>query len=151
VRWAAALPGSNGSVGMIGGSYFGNTQWMAALSKPPELKAIAPLITWSDPDDGLFSRGGAIELGITVPWSLMQGADTLMRRHPWLRERPGAEVVWRDGSVTSLASAKKRSTRARLLGKASSRASTARPGRRAGHVAPAGYHGAIQVVLLDEQ
>nr|WP_269066339.1 CocE/NonD family hydrolase [Streptomyces spinoverrucosus] len=34
VRWAAALPGSNGSVGMIGGSYFGNTQWMAALSKP---------------------------------------------------------------------------------------------------------------------
>ncbi|MGP3920360.1 CocE/NonD family hydrolase [Nonomuraea sp. 10N515B] len=81
VRWAAALPGSNGSVGMCGGSYFGNTQWMAALSKPPELKAIAPLFTWSDPDDGLFSRGGAIELGITVPWSLMQGADTLIRRH----------------------------------------------------------------------
>jgi putative CocE/NonD family hydrolase len=81
VRWAAALPGSNGSVGMIGGSYFGNTQWMAALSKPPELKAIAPLITWSDPEDGLWTRGGAIELGITVPWSLMQGADTLMRRH----------------------------------------------------------------------
>ncbi|MFF8395259.1 CocE/NonD family hydrolase [Streptomyces sp. NPDC016172] len=81
VRWAAALPGSNGAVGMIGVSYFGNTQWMAALSKPPELKAIAPLITWSDPDDGLWTRGGAIELGITVPWSLLQGADTLMRRH----------------------------------------------------------------------
>ncbi|MFE9644441.1 CocE/NonD family hydrolase [Streptomyces sp. NPDC006365] len=81
VRWAAALPGSNGSVGMIGVSYFGNTQWMAALSKPPELKAIAPMITWSDPDDGLWTRGGAIELGITVPWSLLQGADTLTRRH----------------------------------------------------------------------
>ena len=81
VRWAAALPGSNGSVGMIGGSYFGNTQWMAALSKPPELKAIAPMITWSDPDDGLWTRGGAIELGITAPWTLMHGADTLMRRH----------------------------------------------------------------------
>ena len=81
VRWAAALPGSNGSVGMYGASYFGNTQWMAALSKPPELKAIAPMVTWSDPDDGLFARGGAIELGITLPWSLMQGADTLMRRH----------------------------------------------------------------------
>ncbi|MEU1183936.1 CocE/NonD family hydrolase [Streptomyces sp. NPDC005820] len=81
VRWAAALPGSNGSVGMVGGSYFGHTQWMAALSKPPELKAIAPLITWSDPDDGLWTRGGAIELGVTVPWSLLQGADTLMRRH----------------------------------------------------------------------
>lgn len=81
VRWAAGLPGSNGSVGMYGASYFGNTQWMAALSKPPELKAIAPSITWSDPDDGLFSRGGAIELGITLPWSFLQGADTLMRRH----------------------------------------------------------------------
>ncbi|ONI80335.1 hypothetical protein ALI22I_44105 [Saccharothrix sp. ALI-22-I] len=31
--------------------------------------------------DGLWTRGGAIELGITVPWSLMQGADTLTRRH----------------------------------------------------------------------
>ncbi|MEU9172903.1 CocE/NonD family hydrolase [Streptomyces sp. NPDC048420] len=99
VRWAAALPGSNGSVGMIGGSYFGNTQWMAALSKPPELKAIAPLITWSDPDDGLFSRGGAIELGITVPWSLMQGADTLMRRH---RTDPGALVGSLGGLVRDL-------------------------------------------------
>jgi putative CocE/NonD family hydrolase len=81
VRWAAALPGSNGAVGMFGGSYFGNTQWMAALAKPPELKAIAPMITWSEPDDGLFARGGASELGINVPWSLMQGVDTLLRRH----------------------------------------------------------------------
>ncbi|MET7479127.1 CocE/NonD family hydrolase [Streptomyces sp. NPDC005648] len=81
VRWAAALPGSNGSVGMIGASYFGNTQWMAALAKPPELKAIAPMLTWSDPDDGLWTRGGAIELGITAPWTLMMGADVLMRRH----------------------------------------------------------------------
>ena len=81
VRWAAALPGASGSVGMIGASYFGNTQWMAALSKPPELKAIAPMVTWSDPDDGLWTRGGAIELGITAPWTLMMGADALMRRH----------------------------------------------------------------------
>ncbi|MGW7169929.1 CocE/NonD family hydrolase [Streptomyces sp. NPDC054884] len=81
VRWAAALPGASGSVGMIGASYFGNTQWMAALSKPPELKAIAPMVTWSDPDDGLWTRGGAIELGITAPWSLIMGADALMRRH----------------------------------------------------------------------
>lgn len=81
VRWAAALPGSNGSVGMFGPSYLGNTQWMAALAKPPELKAISPMVTWAEPDDGLFARGGAQELGITVPWSLMQGADTLLRRH----------------------------------------------------------------------
>jgi putative CocE/NonD family hydrolase len=62
-------------------SYFGNTAWMAALSKPPELKAIAPAITWSEPNDGLFSRGGVLELGTSVYWSLLQGADTLLRRH----------------------------------------------------------------------
>ncbi|OZG26130.1 X-Pro dipeptidyl-peptidase [Williamsia sp. 1138] len=81
VQWAATLPDSNGSVGMYGSSYLGNAQWMAALSRPPALKAIAPQVTWSDPDDGLFSRGGALELGLSLPWSLAQGIDTVMRRH----------------------------------------------------------------------
>src|SRR6266699_4801147 len=39
VEWAARLPGSNGRVGMYGGSYIGNTQWMAALEEPPSLAA----------------------------------------------------------------------------------------------------------------
>lgn len=81
VRWAAALPQSTGSVGMFGTSYFAYTQWMAALAKPPELKAISPRMTWSDPNDGLFARGGAYELGNAVPWSLTQGFDTLTRRY----------------------------------------------------------------------
>jgi putative CocE/NonD family hydrolase len=81
VQWAAELPDSNGSVGMFGGSYLGNTQWMAALSKPPALKAIAPHVTWSDPDDGLFSRGGACELGLALPWALAQGMETQLRRY----------------------------------------------------------------------
>jgi putative CocE/NonD family hydrolase len=80
VRWAAGLAGSAGIVGMMGGSYFGNTQWMAALAKPPELKALAPSITWSEPHDGLFSRGGAVELGTGANWSLMQGANLIGRR-----------------------------------------------------------------------
>lgn len=81
VRWAAALPGSTGSVGMFGTSYFGNTQWAAALAKPAELKAISPRMTWSDPNDGLFARGGAAELGINISWSIAQGVDTLLRRY----------------------------------------------------------------------
>ena len=93
VRWAAALPGSNGVVGMFGVSYFGNTQWMAALSKPPELKAIAPAVTWSEPNDGLFSRGGVLELGTSVYWSLLQGADTLLRRHADDLAALGAAIV----------------------------------------------------------
>jgi putative CocE/NonD family hydrolase len=81
VRWAASIEGSNGSVGMYGMSYFGNTQWMAAVAAAPELKAIAPAFTWSEPEDGLFSRGGASEYGLGLPWSLTQGIDTVLRRH----------------------------------------------------------------------
>ncbi|WP_329600017.1 CocE/NonD family hydrolase [Streptomyces pseudovenezuelae] len=81
VRWAASLPDSNGNVGMIGVSYYGNTQWTAALAGPPELKAIAPQTTWSDPHDGLFSRGGAMEFALNMSWTLMMGVDTLTRRH----------------------------------------------------------------------
>src|SRR6266478_5173798 len=36
-QWAAALPYSNGKVGMFGGSYVGATQFLAALAKPPHL------------------------------------------------------------------------------------------------------------------
>src|SRR4051794_3114115 len=34
VEWAAALKGSNGRVGMFGGSYVGATQMLAAMAKP---------------------------------------------------------------------------------------------------------------------
>ena len=79
VEWAARLPGSSGRVGMYGSSYCGNTQWLAALEQPPSLAAISPLLTWSDPMDGLFARGGALELGLVLPWSLGNGLDYLAR------------------------------------------------------------------------
>lgn len=79
VEWAARLPGSNGRVGMYGDSYLGNAQWMAAIERPPSLAAIAPALTWADPLDGLFARGGALELGLMVPWSLEQGPDYIAR------------------------------------------------------------------------
>ena len=47
VEWAAKLPGSSGSVGMIGLSYLGKAQWHAA-AQPPSLKACAaPAETWA--------------------------------------------------------------------------------------------------------
>jgi putative CocE/NonD family hydrolase len=79
VEWAARLPGSNGRVGMYGASYFGNTQWMAAIERPPSLAAIAPALTWSDPLDGIFARGGALELGADAYWTLLMGAAHLER------------------------------------------------------------------------
>jgi uncharacterized protein len=81
VQWAASLPYSDGQVGMYGASYFGFTQWAAALMAPPALKAIVPFITWSDPYNGLAFRGGALELGIQAHWHLQMGFDVLLRRH----------------------------------------------------------------------
>ncbi len=77
IEWAAALPGSNGKVGMFGGSYLGSTQWSAAIAGAPHLVAIAPTTTWADPDDGLLLRGGATELGLNAWWGLGTALDQI--------------------------------------------------------------------------
>ena len=48
VEWAAALPHSNGKVGMFGGSYIGATQMLAAIGHPPHLAGICPFATASN-------------------------------------------------------------------------------------------------------
>lgn len=69
VRWAAALPGSNGRVGMYGFSYQGSTQLLAALTRPPELRALAPHMTAFDLYSGWFYRGGLLQLSTTLSWA----------------------------------------------------------------------------------
>jgi uncharacterized protein len=81
LAWAAGLPYSDGQVGMYGLSYYGFTQWSAALHQPPALKAMVPCVTWCDPLNGLAFRGGAFELGVTAHWSLQMGFDVLARQH----------------------------------------------------------------------
>ncbi len=49
VEWAAALPGSNGKVGMIGRSNPGLYTWYAAIAQPPHMTAIAPVVATADP------------------------------------------------------------------------------------------------------
>jgi putative CocE/NonD family hydrolase len=88
VEWAAALPGSNGNVGMYGASYFGFTQWAAAGLNPPHLKAIMPSITWSNYRDGTGWRGGAMELGTMGNWYLSTAFDVLLKRY---KDAPLAE------------------------------------------------------------
>jgi putative CocE/NonD family hydrolase len=66
---------------MYGVSYFGFTQWSAAVHQPPALKAIAPVQTWSDPFNGVLFRGGAQELGTGASWQLQMALDVLLRRH----------------------------------------------------------------------
>ena len=81
VEWAAALPGSSGKVGMFGASYFGFTQWAAAMKAPPHLMAIMPTITWSDARGGLQWRGGAMELGLVAFWQISLASDVLLKRY----------------------------------------------------------------------
>jgi uncharacterized protein len=79
VEWAAQLPFSDGNVGMFGISYLGYTQWMAAIAKPPHLKAIFPMQMAGNIRDFLFP-GNAFALGSALFWGAGQTADVLMRR-----------------------------------------------------------------------
>ena len=80
IAWAAQLPYSDGQVGMFGASYFGFTQWSAAVHSSEALKVMAPYITWNDPLNGQLYRGGAFEFGISASWQLMMSANVVMRR-----------------------------------------------------------------------
>lgn len=78
VEWAASLPYSDGNVGMFGYSYFGVTQWMAAVTQPPHLKAIFPFASAMDLN---FHRGaGVLELSLLIGWTLMLGGPNAVMR-----------------------------------------------------------------------
>ncbi len=81
VAWAAQLPYSTGEVGMYGASYYGFTQWAAAIHQPPALKAMIPFVTWNDPYNGVSFRKGALELGAAGSWQLNMALDVLIKRH----------------------------------------------------------------------
>src|SRR5215469_6769400 len=80
VEWAAALPYSNGKVGMFGGSYVGATQFLAAIAKPPHLAGICPTVTASNYHDGWTYQGGAFEQWFDESWTTGLAMDTMRRR-----------------------------------------------------------------------
>lgn len=79
VEWAAALPYSNGKVGMIGASYVGATQMLAAIAQPPHLAAIAPNVTASNYHDGWTYQSGAFEQWFNQNWTSQLAQNTLQR------------------------------------------------------------------------
>jgi len=80
VEWAAALPYANGKVGMIGASYVGATQMLAAIAHPPHLAGIFPVVTASNYHDGWTYQGGAFEQWFNESWTSGLVQDTLDRR-----------------------------------------------------------------------
>ena len=79
VEWAATLPGSNGDVGMFGFSYVGATQLLAAVTRPPSLKAIAPGFTASQYYDGWTYNGGALAAAFVCYWANLLALGSAVR------------------------------------------------------------------------
>lgn len=80
VEWAAALPGSNGKVGMYGFSYAGYTQLAAAVLNPPHLATIVPAFTAPDLYRHWFYPGGVLNLAFVLSWSLHLAREEARRR-----------------------------------------------------------------------
>ena len=75
VGWAHRQPWSNGKVGMIGPSYMGISQLMAAGHHPPGLKAMFPQVPGADVYRDVVASGGQIDVGFIPLWlGLVNGA-----------------------------------------------------------------------------
>jgi putative CocE/NonD family hydrolase len=79
IEWAAALPHSNGKVGMFGGSYVGATQMLAAIANPPHLAGICPVVTASNYHENWTYQGGAFEQWFNESWTSGLAQNTLNR------------------------------------------------------------------------
>jgi putative CocE/NonD family hydrolase len=66
IEWIAKQSWSDGKVAMWGGSYWGATQWQAAIAQPPSLKAIVPGYIDADHWKYGYRNCGAIHLKMTT-------------------------------------------------------------------------------------
>ena len=106
VEWAAALPNSNGKVGMFGGSYVGATQMLAAIGHPPHLAGICPVVTASNYHENWTYQGGAFEQWFNESWTSGLAQDTLNRaiRQEHQRARRGTVLPLTQFPVFNIAS-----------------------------------------------
>ena len=73
VEWIAEQPWCNGSVTMLGDSYFAIMQWLVALQRPPHLTCIAPVDGCTDFYRDYAWKGGLFNSNFLGMW----GSDTL--------------------------------------------------------------------------
>ncbi len=82
VEWIAKQPWCDGNVGMIGGSYVGQTQWFAASQAPAALKAIVPTV--SPPGHPFVNEpfyGGSMILAM-AEWMIWMGRRSFHKPAP---------------------------------------------------------------------
>ncbi len=68
VEWIARQPWCNGSVGMLGDSYFAMIQYLVAAQQPPHLKCIAPYDGCTDPYRNFCYQGGIFNTRFLGMW-----------------------------------------------------------------------------------
>jgi putative CocE/NonD family hydrolase len=68
VEWIAKQPWSNGRVGMMGVSYLGTVQWLAAREKPPHLVCIIPTAAGGNWGDEVPWQGGSFLQQLALTW-----------------------------------------------------------------------------------
>lgn len=92
LRWAAAQPWSSGAAGMLGSSYLGAAQWLAAAEEPAALQAFAPADTSDRFHSPWIYQGGALQLGFALFWALGYFALPELHRRLAARAATLAEV-----------------------------------------------------------
>ncbi|UOQ61227.1 CocE/NonD family hydrolase [Leucobacter rhizosphaerae] len=96
--WIVQQPWSNGRVAMWGDSYYGYTQWAAAASGHPALRAIAPRVTGTGLGEPVRAHSGdrtrAVEWAITNLYPLTHFAanDTYLWDLDWSRRDFAAQA-----------------------------------------------------------
>lgn len=68
IEWAARQPWSNGKVAMYGVSYEGMVQWLAAMSAPPHLVTIVPMVAATSLYNDWITSNGAWRLSFNLLW-----------------------------------------------------------------------------------
>ena len=89
IEWIAAQPWCDGGVAMMGVSYLAISQYKAAATRPPHLRAIVPWEGFTDAYRDLFHPGGVRELGFSTMWT------TLTRRTTRMHDDVGRENAHR--------------------------------------------------------
>lgn len=87
IAWIAEQPWCDGRVAMIGGSYCGIGQLLAAAERPPALAAIVPALCADDAAEGWAFRDGSREHGLLTSWIAASLAPPERR---WLADMPRA-------------------------------------------------------------
>ncbi|WP_067500393.1 CocE/NonD family hydrolase [Actinoplanes sp. TFC3] len=89
LKWLRDQSWCDGRVAMVGGSYFGHTQWAVAPYADPPLTCVSPHITSSQVTSTLFYNHGVPQIHTALSWSASIGSQ----------ERGGLPAVRRRAKV----------------------------------------------------